>query len=73
MVPPMADLDRITSLPPDGLTEADSTPGLVREVAFFTSRAMLIRVQAEGGVASGWHHHGDREAPRSRATGARAL
>jgi quercetin dioxygenase-like cupin family protein len=22
---------------------------------------MLIRARAEGGIASGWHHHGDRE------------
>ena len=22
---------------------------------------MLIRVRAEGGISSGWHHHGDRE------------
>jgi len=61
MVRAMAGSDRITSLPPDGLTEGDSTPGLVRGVAFSTSRATLIRAQAEGGVASGWHHHGDRE------------
>jgi uncharacterized RmlC-like cupin family protein len=22
---------------------------------------MLVRARAEGGVASGWHHHGDRD------------
>jgi uncharacterized RmlC-like cupin family protein len=33
----------------------------MRELAFDTERAMLIHARAEGGVASGWHHHGDRE------------
>jgi uncharacterized RmlC-like cupin family protein len=34
---------------------------LVRELAFDTDRAMLIRARADGGVVSGWHHHGQRE------------
>jgi uncharacterized RmlC-like cupin family protein len=33
----------------------------LREVAFDTSRATLMRARAEGGAASGWHHHGDRD------------
>ena len=47
---------------PDGLTETDSTPGIVRELAFATDRAVVIRGRVEGGVTSGWHHHGDRDA-----------
>ena len=30
-------------------------------MAFDTDRGILVRVRAEGGVTSGWHHHGDRE------------
>ena len=52
---------RVTAVAPDGLAPAAATPGLVRERAFDTERAMLIRARAEGGIASGWHHHGDRE------------
>ncbi len=52
---------RITSLPPDGLTEGDPTPGLVREVAFSTERAIFLRARCESGVSSGWHDHGTRE------------
>jgi uncharacterized RmlC-like cupin family protein len=33
----------------------------VRETAFDTGRASLIRTRAEGGAASGWHHHGQRD------------
>jgi uncharacterized RmlC-like cupin family protein len=51
----------ITALAPGDLAAGATTPGLTRELAFDTERAMLLRVQAEGGVASGWHHHGDRE------------
>jgi len=30
-------------------------------LAFDTQRAMLVRARVEGSIASGWHHHGDRE------------
>jgi uncharacterized RmlC-like cupin family protein len=52
---------RVTAIAPDGLTAAPATRGLVRELAFDTEHAMLIRARVEGGVASGWHHHGERE------------
>jgi uncharacterized RmlC-like cupin family protein len=52
---------RITTVGPDGLPAAATTPGLTRELAFDTEKGMLTRVRAEGGVTSGWHHHGDRE------------
>ena len=51
----------VTAVAADGLLTAPATPGLVRELAFDTDRAMLVRVRCDGGVSSGWHHHGDRE------------
>ena len=53
--------DRISAVAPDELRSGDPTPGIVREVAFDTDRALHVRARAEAGVASGWHHHGDRE------------
>jgi uncharacterized RmlC-like cupin family protein len=54
-------VDRISSIAPGDRAPGDTTPGLRREVAFETERGILVRVEAEGGVSSGWHHHGDRE------------
>ena len=54
-------MERVSSIGPEGLREGDRTPGLLREVAFETDRAILMHVHADGGVTSGWHHHGDRE------------
>jgi quercetin dioxygenase-like cupin family protein len=53
--------DRVSGISPDGLSAGASTPGVVREVAFETGRATLIRARAEPGAVSGWHHHGDRD------------
>jgi uncharacterized RmlC-like cupin family protein len=53
--------ERISTVTREDLTPGDATPGLVREVAFATDRAVFVRARAEAGVASGWHHHGDRE------------
>jgi uncharacterized RmlC-like cupin family protein len=37
-------------------------PRATRRRAFFaTDRVLLVRARVEGRVASGWHHHGDRE------------
>ena len=52
---------RVTAVAAQGLPTAPATPGLVRELAFDTAGAMLVRVHCDGGVSSGWHHHGDRE------------
>jgi quercetin dioxygenase-like cupin family protein len=52
---------RITAVSPDGLSAAAPTPGVLREVAFDTDRATLMRARAEPGAVSGWHHHGDRD------------
>ncbi len=53
--------DRIVAVSVDALVAAAPTPGIVREVAFDTSRATLMRARAEPGATSGWHHHGDRD------------
>ncbi len=57
----MAAIERVSAVAPDGLSAAASTPGVVREVAFETGRATLIRARAEAGAVSGWHHHGGRD------------
>jgi uncharacterized RmlC-like cupin family protein len=46
---------------PNGLSVGAPTPGILREIAFDTDRATLIRSRAEAGAATGWHHHGDRD------------
>jgi uncharacterized RmlC-like cupin family protein len=33
----------------------------VRELAFETERATLIRSRAEASAVTGWHHHGERD------------
>jgi uncharacterized RmlC-like cupin family protein len=53
--------DRVSAVSADGLAEAPGYVGIVREVAFETDRAILVRARADPGVATGWHHHGDRE------------
>jgi uncharacterized RmlC-like cupin family protein len=53
--------DRISGMSPDALSVAAPTPGVVREVAFETGRATLMRARAEPRAVSGWHHHGDRD------------
>jgi uncharacterized RmlC-like cupin family protein len=55
------DTRRISAVSPDALTEAPGYPGVVRQIAFVSDRAMLVRTRAEGDAATGWHHHGDRE------------
>ena len=52
----------VRTVGPDGLKPTAATPGLVRELAFDTERAIVVRTHADGGIESGWHHHGDRDA-----------
>lgn len=42
------------------LEEAEGTPGITRKVFFDTDDNALVQAEADGGVSSGWHHHGDR-------------
>jgi uncharacterized RmlC-like cupin family protein len=53
--------ERVSTVSSDGLNAGAPTPGVLREIAFDTTRATLMRARADGGAASGWHHHGDRE------------
>jgi uncharacterized RmlC-like cupin family protein len=53
--------ERISAIAPESLGAGTSTPGFVREIAFETGRATLIRARAEPHATSGWHHHGDCE------------
>jgi mannose-6-phosphate isomerase-like protein (cupin superfamily) len=53
--------DRVSAVAPDGLTEGAPTPGIVRELAFETEHATLIRSRAEPRAVTGWHHHGSRD------------
>jgi quercetin dioxygenase-like cupin family protein len=57
----VAPSDRIVALAPEGLTAGAPTPGVLREIAFDTSRATMMRARAEARAATGWHHHGDRD------------
>ena len=54
--------ERVRAVGPDDLAATDVTPGILRELAFSTDRAIVIRARVDGGVVSGWHHHGDRDA-----------
>ena len=53
--------ERVSAVGPGDLTAGAATPGVLREVAFDTGGATLMRARAEGGAATGWHHHGDRD------------
>jgi uncharacterized RmlC-like cupin family protein len=53
--------ERVSAVSPDGLNAGAPTPGVLREIAFDTRRATLMRARADPGAASGWHHHGDRD------------
>jgi len=54
------DSERIVALARDGLTAAPGYPGIRRELAFESDRALQVRVRGDGLAATGWHHHGER-------------
>lgn len=54
-------MDTIDVVSPDELKEGDDTPGIDRKVAFETENNVVIRAHVDGGTASGWHHHGNRD------------
>lgn len=57
----MGGSERVSAVGPEGLRAGAATPGVVREVAFETGDATLMRARTEGGAATGWHHHGGRD------------
>lgn len=57
----VADDRRVHAVPADALRPGAPTPGVVRETAFETAAATLMRARAEPLAATGWHHHGRRD------------
>ena len=41
------------------LSEAPSTPSIIREFAYRGEGILVIRSKTQPGIVSGWHHHGD--------------
>ncbi len=48
-------------VPATGLTDADPTPGMTRQVATHAEGMWSGTVDTEPHAVSGWHHHGDYE------------
>ena len=59
MDPSPVSTERISTVPSGDLTRREAAPGVAREVALVSDRAILSRARAH--VASGWHHHGERD------------
>ncbi len=57
----MAENDVVRHIPPAARAEGDSTPGMVREQAIATEGLWAGVAFTQGGVTSGWHHHGEYE------------
>ncbi|MGH2935281.1 MAG: cupin domain-containing protein [Gaiellaceae bacterium] len=51
----------VVAVAPDGLTATSGYEGVLREVACESDRAIQVWTCAQGGAATGWHHHGERE------------
>lgn len=45
----------------ESLLPAPPTPGVQRETALQGENFVILHSTAEGGVTSGWHHHGEHE------------
>jgi len=50
---------KIRALGKDTLAGAPGSPGIVRHKAFSGDGFLVVRARVDGGVFSGWHHHGD--------------
>jgi uncharacterized RmlC-like cupin family protein len=51
--------DRVSVV--EALRAVASTPGLLRELAFETRGATMMRARAAAHATSGWHHHGEHD------------
>ena len=58
---------------PDGLVEADPSPGMSRQLAFEAPGLWAGVVHTAPGAASGWHHHGEHETSLYVVAGAMRL
>ena len=56
-------------VPAAGLTDADPTPGMTRQVATHADGMWSGTVDTEPHAVSGWHHHGDYETTLYVVTG----
>jgi uncharacterized RmlC-like cupin family protein len=57
----MSEADVVVRISPDDRRTGTPTPGMVREEAIATESTWAGLVRTEGGMLSGWHHHGDYE------------
>ena len=51
--------ERIRLVRASDLEVGPATPGMARSQAQVTDDVSVLHVRTEGGVTSGWHHHGD--------------
>jgi len=52
-------MSEIKALRRDTLSQAESTQGIVRHLAFKGEGHQILRIRTDPGAVSGWHHHGD--------------
>jgi quercetin dioxygenase-like cupin family protein len=52
-------MSKLQALNANSLTEALTSPGIIRHIAFKGEGFQIIRARSNPGVISGWHHHGD--------------
>ena len=52
-------MSTITALSHEQFTEASSSPGIIRYLAFKGEVILVLRARSKPGTVSGWHHHGD--------------
>lgn len=65
--------DDVVVIGPDGLADADPTPGMQRQRAIDVPGLWSGLVHTEPAATSGWHHHGDHETMLYVVTGAMRL
>jgi quercetin dioxygenase-like cupin family protein len=58
---PLVRSDCVSAVAPGALRAGAPTVGVLRELAFKTGRATLMRARADPHAVSGWHHHGEHE------------
>lgn len=54
-------MSKIQALKADALSEAPSSPGITRHLAFKGEGNLVLRGRTTPGTISGWHHHGDHD------------
>ena len=54
-------MSKIQALRADALSEAPSSPGITRHLAFKGEGKLVLRGRTTPGTVSGWHHHGDHD------------